>query len=166
MGKFIAGMIVGIAALAAAVVLWPWRVEATGAAGALELTVMRVMLNRALAREAPRLDNPIAPSAENLLVGLKIYRDNCAGCHGDGAQPSPWGTSSFLPRVPQFRSEPPQRPDWEIHWIVRNGIRNTGMGAWLHLMSDEQIWTVATFVSHIGSLPEDVAAEWRKPPRP
>jgi thiosulfate dehydrogenase len=164
MGKFIAGVLFGIVALTATLVFWPWQVEALSAPGGVELTLMRTMLNRAVAREAPHLSNPIPPAPENLLAGLKIYRDNCAGCHGDGAQPSPWGTTSFLPRAPQFRTEPPERPDWEIHWIVRNGIRNTAMGAWLHLLTEEQIWKVATFVSRVGSLPESVAAEWRKPP--
>jgi mono/diheme cytochrome c family protein len=123
---------------------------------------MRGILNRAVAREAPHLTNPFPASSETLLEGLKIFRDNCAGCHGDGAQKSLWGATSFLPRVPQFGSEPSKRPDWEIHWIVTNGIRNTAMGSFAHLMADDQIWKVSTFVSHIHSLPESVASHWAK----
>jgi len=167
MWRFIAGIACGVAATAigvtAAALFWPWRIEATGTPAGVELTLMRAVLNRAIVREAPRLANPIPPSNENLLKGLKIFRDNCAGCHGDGAQRSPWGTTSFLPRVPQFGSDPPERPDSEIHWIVANGIRNTAMGSFAHLMTDEQIWTVSTFVAHLRSLPENVARQWVKP---
>ena len=54
------------------------------------MSTMRGILNRAVAREAPHLTNPFPASSENLLEGLKIFRDNCAGCHGDGAQKSLW----------------------------------------------------------------------------
>ena len=123
---------------------------------------MRGILNRAVAREAARLTDPFPASSENLLEGLKIFRDNCAGCHGDGAQKSVWGVTSFLPRVPQFGSVPSNRPDWEIHWIVTNGIRNTAMGSFAQLITDEQIWKVSAFVSHTNSLPDNVASQWVK----
>jgi mono/diheme cytochrome c family protein len=93
---------------------------------------------------------------------MKIFREGCAGCDGDGLNRSTWGTTSFFPRVPQFATEPPNRPDWQIYWIVRNGIRNTGMGAWKQLLTDDQIWQVTGFVSHINSLPEDVSTAWHK----
>ena len=166
MWRFVAGMVCGVVALAlgltALALLWPWRIEATRTPGDVELLLMRAILNRAVAREAPRLADPIQPSSENLLEGLRIFRDNCAGCHGDGAQKSPWGATSFLPRVPQFGSEPPERPEWQVRWIVANGIRNTAMGSFAHLMTDEQIWKVSTFASRIPTLPENVAAEWVK----
>jgi thiosulfate dehydrogenase len=166
MRSFITGMACGVVATAIAVaataLFWPWRVEATGTPSGAELVLMRGILNRAVAREAPRLPTPFPASNENLLEGLKIFRDNCAGCHGDGAQKSLWGTTSFLPRVPQFGSEPARRPDWEVHWIVTNGIRNTAMGSFAHLLTDEQIWKVSTFVTRVHSLPDSVASRWIK----
>jgi thiosulfate dehydrogenase len=168
MRYFLVGVLFGAGAAAVAfglaVWLWPWHVEATRAPGAAEMMVMKSLLNRALQREAPRLRSPIPESSENLMAGLKVFRDDCAGCHGDGATPSPWGTTSFFPRVPQFATEPPRRPQWQVYWIVKNGIRNTGMGAWERLLSDEQIWQVAGFVSRLNSLPDDVATEWHRRP--
>jgi thiosulfate dehydrogenase len=166
MSRFIAGVacgaVVALAGVAALVWFWPWRVEATGAPNAVEVTLMRSLLDRAVAREA-RLTDPTPPSRENLLAGLKIFRDGCAGCHGDGRHRSSWGSTSFLPRVPQFGSEPPVRSESEIYWIVKNGIRNTGMGGWAHLMSDEDVRKVAGFLAHVRSLPASVASEWSGP---
>jgi len=167
MRSFIGGVACGIVATAGAVaataLFWPWRVEATGTPSTAEVVLMRGILDRALVREAPHLTDPFPASSENLLEGLKIFRGNCSGCHGDGAQKSVWGATSFLPRVPQFGSEPPDRPEWEIHWIVTNGIRNTAMGSFAQLMTDEQIWKVSAFVSQIHSLPSNVAGQWVKP---
>jgi mono/diheme cytochrome c family protein len=99
---------------------------------------------------------------------MKLFRDGCDGCHGDGSKPSVWGTTSFLPRVPQFATEPPHRPDWQIHWIVKNGIRNTGMGGWEQLLSDDKIWTVSTiaaplacsFAETCGNYPSECDGEY------
>ena len=159
------GAVTGVAIVACGMGLagyfWPWQIEATGKAGTAEVWLMRQLFERAVRREAPRISNPLALSDDNLRAGMKIFRDGCAGCHGDGTKPSVWGTTSFLPRVPQFATEPPHRPDWQIHWIVKNGIRNTGMGAWDHLMTDDKIWNVSMFVSRIGFLPPAIDAEWR-----
>lgn len=166
MRSFVVGALSGVVTATVVFVLvvwlWPWHVEATRAPGLAEVAVMKSLLTRALEREAPVSANPFPPSPENLMAGMKIFRDDCAGCHGDGAKPSVWGTTSFFPRAPQFATAPPHRPEAQIHWIVKNGIRNTAMGAWQQLMTDEQIWKVTGFVNHIDSLPADVAVAWRK----
>jgi len=126
----------------------------------LESGIARRALNASVSHAAPRMANPLAPSSETLRAGLKIFRENCAGCHGEPEHPSSWGTTSFYPRVPQFRQEPPSRPDWQVFWIVKNGIRYSGMGAWDGQIPDEKIWQVATFLNHLNNLPADVQAEW------
>ena len=96
---------------------------------------------------------------------MRLYRDNCAGCHGEAGKPSAWGNGGFYPRVPQFAAEPPAQPDWQLFAIVTNGVRYSGMGAWDRLMSSDARWKVVTFLSHLQSLPPEVQAEWRAPPR-
>jgi mono/diheme cytochrome c family protein len=168
MRQFVAGVLSGALILAVLflLVVWfsPWHVEATQAPGVTEVAVMKTLLSRALRREAPEVANPFPPSPENHLAGMKIFRDACAGCHGDGSKPSLWGSTSFSPRVPQFATAPPRRPEAQVHWIVKNGIRYTAMGAWQQLMTEDQIWKVTGFVTHIDSLPADIAAAWRKKP--
>jgi mono/diheme cytochrome c family protein len=74
-------------------------------------------------------------STEVLRAGLKLYRDDCSGCHGDYQKPSQWGTTAFNPGVPQFASEPPDKPDGQMFWIVKNGVRFV-VGAWAGEISD------------------------------
>jgi hypothetical protein len=50
-----------------------------------------------------------------------------------------------------------------MFFVVKNGIRYSGMGAWDGMISDTEIWQVVTFLSNIKSLPEPVAAAWTKP---
>jgi len=48
---------------------------------------------------------------------------------------------------------------------IKHGIRYSGMGAWDGMMPDENIWKVALFLGHLGSLPPEVDSKWRHPPQ-
>jgi thiosulfate dehydrogenase len=166
MGKFLLGVLVGLlgpilAALLSAR-LGLFSVYATEEPPAWEVRLGRMALDASVARSAPRLRSPIGASDAELLAGMKLYRNNCSGCHGDAGRPSPWGTAGFYPRVPQFAQSPPQEPDWQLFWIVRHGIRYSGMGAWREAMlSDKEAWEVVTFLSRLDTLPAPVRQAWQ-----
>lgn len=123
----------------------------------------QLSLRASLERHAPALKNPLPVSEETLLAGMKNFRTNCAGCHGDSGRPSAWETKGFYPRVPQFADAPSQLSPPEMFFVVKNGIRYSGMGAWDGMISDTEIWQVVAFLSNIKSLPEPVAAAWMSP---
>ena len=130
-----------------------------------EQGLLHFALERSLARQVPQLQNPVAPTEENLLAGMKTFRDGCAGCHGEADKKSRWGTEEFYPRVPQFGFEPPRLSEAHIFWVIKNGVRYSGMGGngGTGGYSDEQIWKVASFLSRLNALPRNVAVEWHKP---
>ena len=165
MRTFVFGLLVGVfgTLMVAAVVLgFGWiPVVATSDPPHWETALGSRALDSAIARQAPKLQNPVPPTNDNLRLGLKLYRDGCSGCHGDPANSSRWGTTGFYPRVPQFDAKHPRKPEWQLFWIVKHGVRYTGMGAWESLMSDEKIWAVVGFLSHLHNLPTEVEAEWR-----
>ena len=97
--------------------------DATATPPAREQALARVAVRASVARHAPRTPNPLRPSDEVLLAGMKVYRNNCAGCHGGPRRPSEWGSTDFYPRVPQFARTPPRKPDWQLYWIVARGVR-------------------------------------------
>jgi thiosulfate dehydrogenase len=139
------GMIVGPLTAALIAISGFWPISATPQPPTWETTMARHALDASVSREAPRLRNPLPANEETLLAGLKMYRDGCAGCHGAYQKPSHWGTTAFYPRVPQFGSEPTTKPDWQMFWIVKNGIRYSGMAAWDGEISDERIWQWSRF---------------------
>jgi hypothetical protein len=54
-----------------------------------------------------------------------------------------------------------------MFWIVRHGVRYSGMGAWNEeMLPDKELWEVVTFLSRLNSLPAEVDAEWRKKGQP
>ena len=89
-----------------------------------------------ISRQAPRMQNPVPATSDNLRAGMKLFLDDCAGCHGDSRKRSRWGTTMFYPRVPQLGLEPTSKPDWQVFWIIQHGVRYTGMAGNGSLMPD------------------------------
>src|SRR5262249_37280888 len=118
----------------------------------------------ALTRESRWLKNPREVTEEPLLGGLKLYRNACAGCHGDRGNPSHWGARNFYPPAPQFVEQPPALTPPEMFLAVKHGIRYSGMGGWDGEMTDDDIWRVVSFLGRLDSLPPRVPEAWKAGP--
>src|SRR4030095_13627002 len=84
-----------------------WPVSATAVPPLWESKLAQATLQASLSHQAAGLKNPLSPTNEVLIAGLKSFKLNCAGCHGLPVQPSQWGTRNFYPRAPQFADSPP-----------------------------------------------------------
>jgi mono/diheme cytochrome c family protein len=168
MGKTLIGFLLGLLvlpAIGAAVALsghFPF--EAKVRPPRWERRIAGLALDPAVEKKAEGLTNPIAATDGDLMRGLRLYRDDCARCHGDLGKPSPWGRNNLYPPAPQLAERGDRDPVPEIFVVVKYGIRYTGMGAWQGQMSDEDIWRVATFLSRTKSLPPTVESVWKSKP--
>lgn len=94
--------------------------------------------------------NPVSEPAANsssLDSGGMTFNGDCAFCHGqDGATPTDVGKAMY-PRVPSLASPQVQQySDAELFWIIHNGTRFTGMGAFGKSLSDDQIWDLVHYI--------------------
>src|SRR6185437_1635650 len=114
----------------------PGRFETSIATQAKDCYISRAA--RGLLPPAP-INNPSRASAGETLFGME-----CATCHGrDGHQPTPIGNAMY-PRVLDLSSpEVQEMSDRNIFWVVKNGIRLSGMPGFAKIESDEQIWELA-----------------------
>jgi mono/diheme cytochrome c family protein len=104
-------------------------------------------------RRAPDAKNPVAATEENIAAGAQVYLDHCAGCHGVPSNPDSQFARSFYPPVPEFFRDAPDMPENQNFYIIRHGIRWSGMPAWGKTLSDTQIWEIVTFLSNVEKLP-------------
>ena len=71
-------------------------------------------LDASMERHAPRVNNPVPPTDDNIIDGMKLYTMNCAGCHGGlDNKPSLLAHSQYPP-PPQLILEPLDDPEWHI----------------------------------------------------
>ena len=129
--------------------------------GTLESKIAMPALDASVDRRAPDAKNPIQPTDENLVAGMKIYQQDCAGCHGDVQHShDPFG-ASFYPRAPQFLEDAPDMPENQNFYIIQHGVRLSGMPAWSTTLDEQKIWKVTTFLSHMDKLPPAVSSAWK-----
>jgi mono/diheme cytochrome c family protein len=132
---------------------------------ALERWVANTALAVALERDTKGLRNPIQPSDENLIIGVHLYAENCAICHGaSNARPSN-PAQGFYIEAPQFAKDGVEDdPEGASFWKVKHGIRFTAMPSFTPTLQDEEIWKIAMFLKQMNKLPPTVDAEWKKVP--
>jgi thiosulfate dehydrogenase len=128
----------------------------------MERKIAMSAVDASMDRHAPKISNPVPPTDDNLIQGMKIYTINCSLCHGTLDQkPSPLG-KSFYPPVPQLILHPPDDPEWHTFYTVSTGIRYTGMPAWNKVLTTDDMWKVTAFLSRIEKLPPAVQDYWKK----
>jgi mono/diheme cytochrome c family protein len=117
-------------------------VSADGPHSRLEARVMPLLLHAAVARRASGEKSSVVMNEDNLKAGSRTYRTMCATCHSTATGgPSVYG-EAFYPPAPRLANGLPQYTEAEVFWIIKHGIRNTGMPAWSRVLSDEEIWQV------------------------
>ena len=61
----------------------------------------------------------------------------------------------MYPRVLDLGSpEVQEMSDRELFWVIKNGIRLSGMPGFAKIESDEQIWKLAYYVRSLGKQPK------------
>jgi mono/diheme cytochrome c family protein len=82
--------------------------------------------------------NPMAQEADAAAVGAKLFRQNCAACHGANAEGHGKKPSLHTERV-QHAS------DGELFWLLTNGNMAKGMPSWSRL-PEGQRWDVVSYL--------------------
>jgi len=127
----------------------------------LESKVAMPSLDAAVDRRAPEARNPLQPTDANLIAGMKTYQAKCASCHGDIQHSHAELADALYPRAPQFVEDAPDMPENQNFYIIQHGIRLSGMPAWKQVLSEQEMWQVTTFLSHMDKLPPQVSTAWK-----
>ncbi len=142
-----AGGIVGMNQMNLSALNEPGRVETYAATRAKHWIVGR----------SARRNLPAAPPNDgtSLAVGQMMYRGECAACHGvDGRTPSDIGRWMYPRTLDLGSPEVQQWSDPELFWIIKNGIRLSGMPGFGKIHSDEQIWHLVHYVRSLRAQPK------------
>lgn len=165
MGRFFVGFVIGVILVVVAELLWVRlgfvNPRADIPVSHFEMSMAMPALDAAVDRRAPKLTNPVQPTDDNLIAGMKLYQTNCASCHGDTQQPDSMFAEALYPRAPQFMKDSPDMPENQNFYIIEHGVRLSGMPAWGKILSEQQAWQLTAFLSHMDKLPPDIAAQWK-----
>jgi mono/diheme cytochrome c family protein len=98
--------------------------------------------------DPPNLDNPTW-----IEIGVEHFAAHCAVCHGAPGVPRGALAHGLYPQPPDLaRAVQLYRPG-ELFWILKHGIKMTGMPAWSD-HSDEELWATVAFVEKLPGMTE------------
>lgn len=100
----------------------------------------------AIPADAASATNPTPASADSVASGGRLYRANCAACHGDdGRGDGP--TAAELPWRPEdLRSVTSRLTDGELAYRIAAGLAGTEMPAFSPLLSEAERWDLVNLL--------------------
>jgi cytochrome c553 len=151
-----AGVLGSLGALLIAVLLIAWSGVYNVAASRGHWRIMEWALSfgmqNSVEARARFIDPPPLDDPDLVTLGAGHFHGGCAYCHGaPGVAISPIARH-MLPPPPDLATATEVWKDRELFWIVKHGIKYTGMPAWVSQQRDDEIWAVVAFLKRLPHL--------------
>lgn len=135
----------------------------------LTFWLLENLREQSIARTAGNIQPPAnLDTADRLLAGGADYNDMCAGCHlkpgmkesdfSIGLYPAPPDLTGSVVAHGQAHNGGAEAEEAAIRrqfWIIKHGIKASGMPAWGLTHSDERIWNMVAFLQRLPALSRD-----------
>jgi len=89
-----------------------------------------------------------------VIIGVEHYAAHCAVCHGAPGVPKGDIAQGLYPPPPDLAKTAPLYSPAELFWIVKHGIKMTGMPSWSD-HSEEEIWATVGFLEKLPGMSEE-----------
>jgi mono/diheme cytochrome c family protein len=121
---------------------------------------------RSIAMHAGGIKVPQLGDKGMIADGASHYSAMCTGCHLAPGMTENEMRPGMNPKPPILADFPADDPD-EQFWIVKHGIKMTGMPAWGTTHSDDEIWAIVAFLQKLhGMAPGQYRALIKAAPHP
>lgn len=150
------------AALAAVAVVYSgaYDISATRQHWQATHSLLEIAMRQSVRRQARDIEEPALGDAQMAMRGAASFQDKCVQCHGaPGVAQSDIGLSMQPLPGPLVDAKQHWRPR-ELYWVVRHGIKMTGMPAWQYRLADAQIWELVAFMQQLPQLNAAQYAQW------
>jgi cytochrome c553 len=98
-------------------------------------------------------------------LGARHFEGACAMCHAAPGVDRTWTIRSMVPEPPPIAEAVGDWSPEELHWIVYNGVKMSGMPHWPSMREDD-VWAVVAFLERVRDMDGATYADWTKAPSP
>jgi mono/diheme cytochrome c family protein len=150
----IGGMIGGLSALAATLFVYfgVYNVSALAQHTPPVYRFLQFAMVRSVAVRGGAAEVPELRQLNWKRAGLGAYDEHCLRCHGGpGVAPENFSLG-MVPAPTAIVSIARKRDPAEIFWVIKHGIKMTGMPAWQYRMSEREMWEIVAFIKEIPEL--------------
>lgn len=118
---------------------------------------LHFVMQRSVSTHSIPIDAP-AFEPELWRLGKAHYQNGCAVCHGTPGQPIPIALASSVPSPPPLAAISSKYTVEELFYIVKHGIKFTGMPAWPRQERDDEVWSVVAYLAQLQAPSADTLA--------
>ena len=125
--------------------------------------LLSTTMKRSVSARARDFNPPDLTDSHRIREGLSQYAGMCVDCHGAPGVKQSGFIKGLNPPAPILADEVHEWDSRELFWITKHGVKMTGMPAFGHAHSDEEIWAMVAFLQHMPTIsPEEYASELQK----
>jgi mono/diheme cytochrome c family protein len=117
--------------------------------------LLETLRERSIARAAQDITVPNLDDPALLLMGGADYNDMCVACHLKPGKTASDMSVGLYPAPPNLVLAAQASDDEQLRrqfWIIKHGIRASGMPAWGSGHDDERIWAMVAFLQKLPAL--------------
>ena len=153
-------LLLGAAAAIAFVQFGVYNVAATEQHTAPVYRLLEYAMRQSVKWRADTITVPDLTDEGRVRNGLAHYRQHCLQCHGaPGVAPDRFALS-MMPAPANLVTTARQWRPAELFWVIRTGIKMSGMPAWEYRLSERELWDVVAFVARLPMLSPREYAAW------
>jgi mono/diheme cytochrome c family protein len=115
-------------------------------------TVLQTMRSRSIAARARAIHPPPELNDRAMIKqGAGNYAAMCSGCHLAPGMAETELSQGLYPAPPALAKVPAGEPSHQF-WVIKHGIKASGMPAWGRSMDDKYIWAMVAFLQQLPEL--------------
>jgi mono/diheme cytochrome c family protein len=121
--------------------------------------LLQTTRQHSVARHAAQIAVPDLSGDQLVTDGAADYDAMCAHCHGGPGREPFVAAGDMSPPPPDLAQVAGRRSPGELFWVIKHGIRMTGMPARGATHSDGELWALVAFIERLPGLS---AADYRR----
>jgi len=155
--RFLQGLIIGASLVPLGLLLWLNSNNVPVAVKDQSLPYEKWIVNLPLVNRVQRelQTQPIKADESALMSGSRLYSEQCAACHGLYGKPSALASHMYPSPPPLWEKQDNKEAvgvsnelSGTIYWKVSNGVRLSGMPAFEHQLTDNEIWQISLLLAN------------------
>jgi cytochrome c553 len=153
--------LIAIVLVSAALIIVSGIAPATASSGHFPITawVLEFAMERTVTTHSVGITVPPLDNAALIKRGASHYDVGCYWCHGAPGGLQPRTALHMTPHPPDLAEEVLKWDPQELFYIVRHGVKFTGMPGWPSEHRDDEVWAVVAFLQRYPQMDANQYAE-------
>lgn len=146
-------IVIGALVAVAAVAIFGgvYNIAADEEHSALVYRVLETARERSIAARLTDVSVPDLNEPQRVRRGAGNYDSMCVGCHLSPGAADTELSRGLYPQPPNLTKSADQNPA-RVFWIIKHGIKSTGMPAWGKSMEDDYIWDMVALLKQLPTM--------------